>query len=346
MDEVSIDLTLPSSTGRRTTEGKPADWLGALNIAREIKQSIKVEMGEWVTASIGIAESRLLAKIGTDLQKPNGLVLILSQDQAGSPVVNAKRSTTGTNGLEGVKTFTISELYDILDLEDVPGIGPRLKRSLAHHGITTLRQLSSVPVGVLHSWYGVSGVWLYDLSHFRDAWRSVNLDERQIHSIGHQYSLGKRNAFYKKEKVVGLFWKLAEKVAARCRKRGMAGSSVSVYFGYATGGGVGGSRRTQDFFDDAPTIVKVAERWLADLNVRRGVTFLAVTISDLQPKVEQGVLFPDFKLKKELPKTIDKINERFGDFTVMYAPTIAASDRAGDTVGFGRTRERLDWAEE
>ena len=45
-------------------------------------------------------------------------------------------------------------------------------------------------------------------------------------------------------------------------------------------------------------------------------------------------------------KALDKINERFGDFTLFYGPTIEASNLADDTVGFGRTRERKGWKEE
>src|SRR3989338_6340279 len=112
VDEVSINLGLCS-------------YPAAVKMAKEIKQRIKEDMGEWITASVGIAESRLLAKIVTELQKPDGLVVIY--DQARSPVVNAKRSTTGADdNFDGVKIFCKQDLYELLDLQDVPGIGPKL----------------------------------------------------------------------------------------------------------------------------------------------------------------------------------------------------------------------------
>ena len=56
-------------------------------------------------------------------------------------------------------------------------------------------------------------------------------------------------------------------------------------------------------------------------------------------------LFDEYKKNLEVPKALDKINERFGDFTLFYGPTIEASNLADDTVGFGRTRERKGWKE-
>src|SRR3989344_7724409 len=70
VDEVSINLAVhPSSANWRTTEGL-AVFYSAIKVAQEIKQRIKNDLGEWVTCSIGIAENRLLAKIGTNLKKP------------------------------------------------------------------------------------------------------------------------------------------------------------------------------------------------------------------------------------------------------------------------------------
>jgi len=327
VDEVSVNLT-----------GVSFSYADAVSIAKEIKQRMKTDLGEWVTGSIGIAESRLLAKIATDLEKPDGLVVIVNSR---SDLEKFHRSDLGAG-----KIVCKDDLYDLLELEDIPGIGSRLGHSLRQKGIATLKQLADTDLYKLHDWYGMTGVWLYDLSHFVDAWRYFDLDDRGIKSVGHQYSLGKRNALYTKNKVEGLFWKLTEKVTARMRKGDLMGSTVSVYFRYAYGGGVGGSRRTQDLFDDSPTVVKVAERWLKEIQYQKGITYVAVTVSGLLPKVEQGMLFSKDKQRQELSLYIDKINERFGDLTVKYAPTLEAGEKATDTVGFGRTRERLDWDEE
>ncbi len=332
VDEVSIYLN-------------PCTYKQAVEHALEIKQRIKKEMGEWMTASIGIAESRLLAKIGTDLQKPEGLVVIY--DQTRSPVVNAQRSTTGTDGnLNGAKIVYKSDLYNILELEDVPGIGPNLSRRLRLKGVTTLKQLSEIPVDQLHAWWGMTGVWLHDLANFIDAWRYIDLDERAVKSIGHQYALGKRQALYDERKIHGLFWKLTEKVTARMRKAGLAGDTVSAYFGYIDHTGLGGSHRVKDVFDDTPSVIKVAEQWLFKLNFRLGVTFVSVTVSGLREKQVQGVLFEKYKKNEKVAQAIDNVNKRFGDFSVHYAPTVEVESIAGDTVGFGRTRERKDWREE
>ena len=93
-------------------------------------------------------------------------------------------------------------------------------------------------------------------------------------------------------------------------------------------------------------MVKVAETWIKDLEPRKGISFISVTVSGLRSGGRQGVLFESDRLKKEIPKTLDQINSRWGDFSIMYAPSLAAEEKAHDTVGFGRTRERLSWDEE
>ena len=350
VDEVSVYL-------------EPCTYGQAVEIARDIKQRIKKEMGEWMTASMGIAENRLLAKIGTNLQKPEGLGVIY--DQARSPVVNAERSTTRADStLNGAKIFYKADLYNILELEDIPGIGPRLARRLRLQGINTLKQLSLVPMDQLHAWWGMTGVWLHDLANFIDAWRYIDLDDRAVKSIGHQYALGKRKALHDFKKIYGLFWKLTEKVTARMRKAGLAGDTVSAYLGFVNGGGIGGSHRANDFFDDTPTVVKVAQRWLSQLSSQpwqrtwgqtsnqeegltpRGITFVSITVSGLREKQAQGVLFEKYKRSEKVSQAIDAVNKRFGDFSISYAPTVEVKGVAGDTVGFGRTRERQDWREE
>lgn len=324
VDEVSINLT-----------GVCFTWEEALQSAHEIKQKMKEKMGEFITGTVGIAENRLLAKIATNLQKPNGLVLILPDNEP-IPTLDGRP-----------KVVQVSELYEKLDLIDIPGIGPRLKRSLRYHGITTLKQLADTPLDVLHSWYGITGVWMHDLSHFRDAWRQVDLDDRGVKSVGHQYALGKKNALFRKDIAMGLLWKLAEKVTARMRAGGYTGSAVSVYMGYArTGGGVGGSRRVNGFFDDTPSVIKVAEGLLGNVNFKNGISYIHITVSGISAKAKQGMLFPEYEKADQIPQTMDQINNRHGDFTVMYAPTLAVEEMAGDTVGFGRTRERTQWREE
>ena len=319
VDEVSINLTEVCFS-----------WSEAIEIAKEIKLAIKRDMGEWVTASIGIAESRLLAKIGTDLQKPDGLVLIT--DEPGI--------------YDGAKVVSVPELYDLLELEDVPGIGWRTARNLGQKGIKTLRELSAVPVGTLHAWFGIQGVWLFDLSHFQDAWRDVDLDRREAKSIGHQFSLSKRNALYARKEVFGLLWKLTERVTARLRKQDLLAGSISTYVRYATGGGKGGSKRLGDYYGDSATLMKVADQLLEDIDLRCGITYVAVTVHDLKPVTGQASLFEEYDRGGKVSETIDKINNRYGELTIIHAPTLAAGDVAKDTVGFGRTRERHDWQED
>jgi DNA polymerase-4 len=319
VDEVSINLT-----------GICFSWQEAVEIAQEIKKAIAKEMGEWVTASIGVAESRLVAKIATDLQKPDGLVVIADEPLS----------------FPGIRTVVRQDLYDLLKLDDVPGIGRRTVRNLAAKGIGSLRELSQVPLEVLHAWYGVNGVWLYDLSHFQDAWRHVDLDGREAKSIGHQFSLSKKNALYDKRAIKSLLWKLSERVTTRMRKQKLRASNVSVYMRYATGGGLGGAKKIGDYTDSSLTIVTILEKMLYGLDCRKGITYVQMTVSGLSPVVEQGLLFKNYDRENKISKALDAVNDRHGELTIVHAPVLGVKSIANDTVGFGRMRERQEWGTE
>lgn len=325
VDEVSIRV-------------EPCTYQQAVEISKEIKTRIKKEMGEWITCSVGVGENRLLAKIGSDLQKPDGLVVITEQRG-----INTRNNAELS---QDVKVVNKHDLYSVLDLEDVPGIGSGLGSSLRAKGIGSLKQLSRVSRHALYSWYGVNGIWLYDLSRLRDAWKWVNLDERGLHSIGHQYSLQKRNALYKKEQVQGLLWKLTQKVTNRMRTQKVVGRAVHTQLKYVNGASVGGSRRVKDYFNDTPTVMKIVEKNLKDADYKRGVAYTSVTVSGLIEDKKQGILFEKYEKPRRISATLDKINSRFGGFTVKYGPTIEVDSLANDTVGFGRTRERKEWKEE
>jgi len=151
----SIDEMACSLIGDERTPKK------ATRIAEEMKRGILRNVGECLTCSVGIAPSRLLAKIGSDMQKPDGLVIIGQAD------IEAR--------LFGLK------------LTDLPGIAGNRERRLAQHGIHSTEQFWQLPpararrawgsIEGEHFWYGLHGIDPPDIATTRG-------------SIGHSHVMG------------------------------------------------------------------------------------------------------------------------------------------------------------
>ena len=151
----SIDEMACSLIGDERTPEK------ATRIAEEMKRGILRNVGECLTCSVGLAPSRLLAKIGSDMQKPDGLVIIGQAD------IEAR-------------------LFG-LQLTDLPGIAGNRERRLAQHGIHSIEQFWQLPpararrvwgsIEGEHFWYGLHGIDPPDIATTRG-------------SIGHSHVMG------------------------------------------------------------------------------------------------------------------------------------------------------------
>ena len=125
IDEVICDLP----AGHKTPEK-------ARTLALRIKQAMAAEVGECMTCSIGIAPNAWLAKVASDMQKPDGLVLINVQD--------------------------LPHILHGLALRDLTGIGPNMEARLQRAGITTVQQLCAASKAELRrAWGGVEGEMMF-----------------------------------------------------------------------------------------------------------------------------------------------------------------------------------------
>jgi DNA polymerase-4 len=106
---LSIDEMACRLTGRQT------DYDNAVSIGRRVKEAIKEQVGEYVKCSLGLAPNRFLAKVATDMEKPDGFTVITKEDLP-------------------------HKLYS-LSLTDLPGIGKRMHKRLKLHGVGTVEEL-------------------------------------------------------------------------------------------------------------------------------------------------------------------------------------------------------------
>ncbi|MBL8031625.1 MAG: DNA polymerase IV, partial [Candidatus Doudnabacteria bacterium] len=166
----------------------------AERIAKEIKRRVKLEVGDYLRCSVGIGWSKLIAKVGSDMQKPDGLTVLRPEDK---PL-----------------------LYKKLQLTDIPGIGNRMARRLRERGVRTLVDLRECPVASLHSWFGIMGYHLWSMGQLEGSWHENFSEFSPVTSVGHLYTIAGE---FRNRPGVGeqVLYKLSEMVARRLRALGV-----------------------------------------------------------------------------------------------------------------------------
>jgi DNA polymerase IV len=133
----------------------------ARELALKVKRASREQVGECLTCSVGIAPNVFLGKVGSDLQKPDGLVVITKDD--------------------------LPDILLGLELQDIYGIGPRMEQRLHRAGIVKVEQLwKATPFQLRRVWGGVNGLLFHQMLHGVDI---QSPSSRFSKSIGHQHVL-------------------------------------------------------------------------------------------------------------------------------------------------------------
>lgn len=294
IDEVSCRLD-------RTQRDAPR----AVELARRIKGSIAEHAGEWMRCSIGVAPNRFIAKVATDMQKPDGLVVIERHELP-------------------------SRLFG-LRLVDLPGIGPKMAAHLARAGVTTVQQLAEQSeTGIGDAWGSIVGRrWWHWL-------RGEELDGPATvrRSVGHQHVLPPK--FRTDEGARAVAFRLLHKAAARLRHIGYAARRLTLsirFLGEGAGSGWGRgswneSVRLGPCCEDTPTMLEALARLWAARPAGVAVQ-VGVTLHDLvTPRSQSPALFAGEHKRLSLSRAMDEVNARFGANTV-YTSTIHESRHTG-----------------
>lgn len=321
IDEVACQLL--------DNENSPA---AAEALARRIKQGIRSNVGECLTSSVGIAPNRLLAKLASDMVKPDGLVILTGEDLP-------------------------HRLFDV-PLRDIAGIGAKMERRLAQDGINDIRDLCGRrPRDAGHAWGGTNGDRLWYLVH------GFDLPEKptQSRTIGHSHVLspGKRGT----EPVRLTARRLALKAASRARRKGVRARLLVLHAKFeddkSNWRASAKLPATQDSFTilaalDAlfPRLREAARQRVGGFRMR----MVGVTLAEIEPVAgEQASLFAhldlDDPLAREtrglaLSRAMDRINQRFGRNAVSVGPLHGGRiDRVGTKIAFGRIPELSEFHE-
>jgi len=298
-------------------------------LAGRIKAGIAASIGACLTCSIGIAPNRLLAKLASDMMKPDGLVVLSAEE--------------------------LPQRLFPLELTEIAGIGAKMKARLARAGVNDIEQLCARrPIDAGGAWGGRDGDRLWFALH------GVDLPDRAstMRTIGHSHVLAPRNRGAEPARLVAR--RLALKCAARVRRKGVNARLLMLHARFEDGKGKWrGSAKlpaTQDSFRiiaelDAlwPRLVEAAANGLR-------LRMVGVTLANLEPvRGEQGSLFaqldPDHELARgvrteALSRALDRINTRFGRNAVTLGPLSGGrADRVGTSIAFGRIPEVAEFHE-
>jgi DNA polymerase-4 len=342
----SEDLGLRGSLNLKSEILNP--YMEAVRVAREIKARMKREVGEWLTCSIGIAENKLLAKIGSDLKKPDGMVVIqnkpslqdLEREGERSNQVFSNPSLNSSPGFgEGEAIwFGKEELYERLKLTDIPGIGHRTEKRLNALGIRSLKDLRDYPESRLVALFGLPGYHLYNMGQLKGSWKARVEQDQEIKSMGHMYTLPKE--FRSAEFFLPTLYKLSEMVGKRLRRKKLEGCVLHFYCYGEKYASVGKSLNLHCYIDSGRELFFYAVRLAESLGmIGKGYRLIAITLAGLRPHEGQLELFRDKRLHGRLEAALDKINAKYGDFTICRVPILKAGKAFRDSVGFGRVKE-------
>lgn len=276
-------------------------------------EAIAKEIKEWVfqnfhlTLSVGIAPNKLLAKLASDRSKPNGLFHIRPEE--------------------------IELILKDLPVEELCGIGGRLKSRLNQMGIVTAGDLGRFSETVLLRRFGVIGSVLKRMGQGIDHSPVLPFDHfEEAKSMGHSYTLP-RATQNREEALRYLLW-LSEKVGRRLRRRRLEGRTLQAVIRFSdfpprrgTGpprflaGETAARERNLPFYvNDGKVIFEYACRIFRELDrPPRPIRLLGVGVSSLRPSGKEGWLFKEFEEREHLLEVLDKINDKYGEFTVRPA---------------------------
>ena len=289
----SIDEAFLDVTGCDALFGDP------VRIAIQIKERIWHETG--LTCSIGIASNKLLAKLGSDLQKPDGLVLISPDD--------------------------VSDVLENLPVKSLCGIGPNLARNLAAMGIHTCGELGRAPLRQLISRFGIIGERLRNMGLGDDDDPVEPLERREegeAKSMGHSMTLDEDCSDI--TMIERHILQLSEKVGRRLRRGLYGGRTVSLIIRYADFHTFSKQRRLRHAVNHGLDIYAAALGMLRETRLLQPVRLVGVSVSCLERRMMEMPLFVDERKRKFVAEAMDEINDRYGEFTVTWG-TLAERHR-------------------
>ena len=283
-------------------------------IGRAIKRDILLETG--LVASVGVAHTKFLAKLASDLDKPDGFRVI--------------------------QPDRVREVLDPLSVRKIFGVGPNTASRLAALGVETVGQLANKPRSEVAATFGASGLWIHDLAH--------GIDPRRVSSNREEKSHGMERTFPEdisnREELRVLLLSFCEEVAFDLRHRGLRGKTVTLKARFSDFRTVTRTKTLDYATNLGPRLYAVAKELMMKVE-NRPLRLLGVQVSRLEDvrAPVQGSLFEEGGQGREAwlasqerieraTQSADQLREKFGKGAVVPASLL------GRRMGRGSPRPR------
>ncbi len=282
VEPLSVDEAFVDLTGTETLFGPPLDAV------RRIKERIREETR--LTASAGLAANKFVAKVASDLEKPDGLVAVPPGEEA--------------------------PFLAPLPVERIWGVGKVMARELRALGVATVGQLQGMPRGVLVRRFGSHGEALHELAFGRD--------ERPVEPFAPPKSMGAETTFETDcrdpARLRTTLRSQAERVAHELRAEGLAAASVTLKLRFADFHTITRSH-TAEPTQDGLELYRRALRLFEAERLPQAVRLIGVSASRLGAEAhgQLDLLDPDAVRRERLARVVDRLTRRFGEGTIVPA---------------------------
>jgi nucleotidyltransferase/DNA polymerase involved in DNA repair len=291
VEPVSIDEAFLDVTGSRRALGDGEA------IARRIKADIRAQTS--LTASVGMASSKLVAKVASDMRKPDGLVVVPPGTEAAF-----------------LAPLPVRRLW---------GVGPKLEESLARLGITTIGEVAALANDALSQRFGTHGHDLLLLARGMDD-RPVVAEGADAKSLGQEHTYGEDTSDLTRLRRTLL--DLADSVASRLRSHGLRGRTVTLKYRDEDFHTVTRAETLAAPTDSGDVLFGVAWRLFEGVHGERKVRLLGISASGFDGQ-KQLDLFHEGSSPAD--RLRDTVSARFGDAALTRASLLPQRARQGSS---------------
>ncbi len=280
VEQISVDEAFMDVTGSRRLFGS------AEQIARQIKRRIKQELG--LTASVGVGPNKFIAKLASECQKPDGLVIVRA-DQVE----------------EFLRDLPVSQLW---------GVGEATARRLQRLGISTVGQLAQLSPELLCEQFGATGKLLYDLAHGKDERPVAPRSTRKSCSAEMTFAEDTSNAALLRRTLLAL----SEDVGRRLRAANLQGRTITLKLRFSDFTTITRSTTLPEPVNGDEQIYQAAAAMMTRRLLHgKLVRLVGVRVSGFDSCAQLSLFGNEQSSSAAVDRTIDEIRRRFGKRSIQ-----------------------------